>query len=144
VPTFPAQPTPPSLSVSDATILHARIGALEARIQALEAMLSQSAEGVTIASTGNIVLKTAKDFILRAGRNISIEGRGGADVKVVQDANVTLDHEVFVRAGDHYQLTCGSAKIDARKSGDIEISGNRVTVKGSGDVTIKGQKILQN
>jgi type VI secretion system secreted protein VgrG len=31
-----------------------------------------------------------------------------------------------------------------KKNGDITISGKAINIKGSGDVTVKGQKILQN
>jgi len=31
-----------------------------------------------------------------------------------------------------------------KKNGDITIEGKQITIKGSGDVIIKGQKILQN
>jgi type VI secretion system secreted protein VgrG len=31
-----------------------------------------------------------------------------------------------------------------KKNGDITIEGKQITIKGSGDVVIKGQKILQN
>jgi hypothetical protein len=31
-----------------------------------------------------------------------------------------------------------------QNNGDITISGKKITIKGSGDVIIKGQKVLQN
>ena len=48
------------------------------------------------------------------------------------------------RAGDEIVLKTGDAQIIMKKNGAITIQGKAITIKGSGNVVVKGQKILQN
>ena len=49
-----------------------------------------------------------------------------------------------VEAADEIVFVCGSAKIKLTKNGDIVLEGNNITVKGSGNVTLKGSKVAAN
>ena len=137
-------PQLPSLALSDTALLQARVGALEARIQALEAILTQTADGLAIASRGNISITASKDLFIRCERNMSTTV--GADSATAVGSNVSVDvgKERLERVGDHYRLESGPARIDSKKSGAVEISGGQIAVKGTGDVAIRGSKVTQN
>jgi type VI secretion system secreted protein VgrG len=144
VPTLPPQNSTPTLALSDSASLLARIAALEAKVQALEAMISRSADGVTITSPSNIVLKASKDLFIRAERDVSIDARGAASFTVAKTMTEEVGDKLLTKVGDKYRMDCGPVAIDATKAGDLLLTGARINVKGSGDVTIKGSKVTQN
>jgi type VI secretion system secreted protein VgrG len=49
----------------------------------------------------------------------------------------------YISAPDEFTLKCGQATIVLKKTGDISISGQEISIKASGDIILKGQKILQ-
>jgi type VI secretion system secreted protein VgrG len=52
--------------------------------------------------------------------------------------------KITLNAEDELLLVSGSAKILLKKNGDIEISGGKINIKGSGNVVVKGSKIAEN
>jgi type VI secretion system secreted protein VgrG len=61
-----------------------------------------------------------------------------------KDFSLAAKQKGLVDAGDKLVLSCGKASITLKKNGDIQISGNKIEVKGRGDVKIKGQKVANN
>jgi type VI secretion system secreted protein VgrG len=83
--------------------------------------LEENVETDKVVSVGEKLRMTAgKDFAVEAAKN------------------------GLVDAGDKLVLSCGKASITLKKNGDIQISGNKIEVKGKGDVKIKGQKVTNN
>lgn len=81
---------------------------------------------LTIGNDGRLTI--GKNFILSAGNGITVEAQ----------------KTVSISAVDELALKCGQAAIILKKNGDISITGKEISIKGSGDVIIKGQKIIQN
>ena len=73
-------------------------------------------------------LTIGKNFTLSAGNGITVE----------------VQKTVSISAVDELTLKCGQAAIILKKNGDISITGKEISIKGSGDVIIKGQRIIQN
>jgi len=73
-------------------------------------------------------LTIGKNFTVSAGNGITVEAQ----------------KNVSISAADELTLKCGQAVIVLRKNGDISITGKEISIKGSGDVIIKGEKIIQN
>ena len=48
---------------------------------------------------------------------------------------------VIAASKDHIRLKTGSASIEMKSDGSIDIKGNNIEIKGSGRVDIKGAKI---
>jgi type VI secretion system secreted protein VgrG len=81
---------------------------------------------LTIGNDGRLTI--GKNFTLSAGNGITVEAQ----------------KTVSISAVDELTLKCGQAAIILKKNGDISITGKEISIKGSGDVIIKGQKIIQN
>jgi len=91
-------------------------------------------ESITI--SGNRELMVAKDEGVSIGEKYS--------QSVGKDATIDVGKKLTIQAGDEITLKTGSASITLKKSGDVVISGGKVSVKASGDLTLKGSKIAQN
>jgi type VI secretion system secreted protein VgrG len=93
---------------------------------------------------GGLTLSVAKDDTVSVSGNLN--------VSVSQGETRQIGHKLAITAGDQITLTCGSASITLKSSGDITINGANITLKGSGkinvqassDVVIKGSKVSQN
>jgi type VI secretion system secreted protein VgrG len=70
----------------------------------------------------------------------------GKDRSTSVGDNETLEvgKKIAISAGDEIMQKTGPATITMHKNGDITIEGKQITIKGSGNVIITGQKILQN
>ena len=91
--------------------------------------LSQTiAKAVTIAFGDKLSQSIAKDV------SISIDGKAAEKVGKAK----------HIEAGDEIVLTCGSAKIVLKKSGDILIEGSKIDIKASGAVALKGSTVAAN
>lgn len=91
----------------------------EARITALEARIATLETSITVVKDGPTTVKSFKTII--------VNGKKFA-----------------VAADDEISLTTGKATLTMRKSGEIEISGTKITVKEVGGTVVKGSKINQN
>lgn len=69
---------------------------------------------------------------------------GGQHIVSVTKEHVLNAKKIQLVGADEIVLKCGSAELIMKKSGDISIKGNKISVKGSGDVVIKGSKVLEN
>ncbi len=90
----------------------------------------------TVSVTGKRTESVNKDETLTIGESRSHTVRKNDDLSVGK--------KLVIDAGDEITLQSGSAKIVLHKSGDIEIEGKNLTIKGSADVVIKGSKVTQN
>lgn len=97
---------------------------------------SVSAANMGNDSRGNISTAAGKDISEKSGKNYSIEAGESYSLKAAK--NVTID------AGDQVTIQTGKAKIVMKKSGDVTIEGKDITIKGSGNITMKAKKILEN
>ena len=90
----------------------------------------------TISVTGKRTESVKKGEAISIGesRNLSVE----------KNDNLSVGKKLVIDAGDEITLQAGSAKIVLSKSGDIQIEGKAINIKGSGDVVIKGSKVTQN
>ena len=70
----------------------------------------------------------AKSMKLACGENLILK----AGKKIVLDA------------ADEITIKCGKASFKMKKNGDIAINGKNISIKGSGNVSIKGKKVIYN
>jgi type VI secretion system secreted protein VgrG len=94
------------------------------------------AKDETIAINGGRTESVAKD------ESVSITG--ARTLSIGKDDSQSIGKTLSITAGTEISITCGSASIDMKSNGDITINGKTITITGSGNVVIKGQKILQN
>jgi type VI secretion system secreted protein VgrG len=73
---------------------------------------------------------------LTIGRNFGLAAGDGITVEAQK--------AVTISALDELTLKCGQAAIVLKKTGDISISGQEISIKAPGDIILKGHKILQN
>ena len=55
-----------------------------------------------------------------------------------------LERKVVIEASDEIIISTGKSSIHLKKDGTILINGNDVSIKASGNITMKGKKILEN
>ncbi len=72
------------------------------------------------------------------------EAISGAHSEAVTKEFSLKAKKISVVADDEVLIKTGSATISMKKNGDITIDGKNVTVKGSGNITMKANKILEN
>jgi type VI secretion system secreted protein VgrG len=128
----------------------------------------QVAKDETITISGNRTESVSKDESITIGGNrtesvskdesISISGgrmenvskdesitiSGARTVSIGKDDTQSISKKLTISAGDEIALTCGSATIVMKSSGDITINGAKIAITGSGDVILKGSKISEN
>ena len=86
--------------------------------------------------SGGATLQAGKDIGLSAGQALS--GSAGKEITLNAGTKVTIV------AADEMTFKVGSATIVLKKSGDIAVSGNKISIKASADLVMKGSKIAQN
>ena len=119
----------------------------------LKFQVSGNADGKVVHNlhlvVGEFANLDAKHLGVTASGRITIdataEGRFKArDMGIFATTLIVQAKTVSVQAEDELTLTCGSASITLKKSGDITISGGKVEVKGSSEVAVTGPKIGLN
>jgi type VI secretion system secreted protein VgrG len=100
------------------------------------ARTEQVASDETITINGGRTESVAKDE--------SVTISGARTLSIGKDDSQSVGKTLSITAGTEISITCGSASIDMKSNGDITINGKTITITGSGNVVIKGQKILQN
>lgn len=91
---------------------------------------------LSVKSGGNLVEETDKD--------LRISAQGAAMAYAGKDFVVRSNKTLTVEAKEELTLRCGSGSIVIKKNGDITIKGRKVTVRGTSDVVVKGNKIGNN
>jgi type VI secretion system secreted protein VgrG len=109
--------------------------------------------GETITVAGARTISVGQNQSISVGQDQSIDVTGNETTSIhgdrstsVTGGNETLDvkNTITISAGDDIVVKNKKASITIAASGDITIEGKQITIKGSDDVIIKGQKILQN
>lgn len=74
----------------------------------------------------------------------SKETIGGKQEVTVAKEHILNAKKIQMVAKDEISIKTGSAEITMKKSGDITIKGKKINIKGSGDVIVKGSNIKEN
>ncbi len=93
-----------------------------------------------------------KDSSTKIGKSYNIEIGDAYNLKVGKDWGADVGDKIMYNAGklimfesgNALTLKCGSASIVLNKNGQIQLKGKNISIKGSGNITIKGSKITQN
>jgi type VI secretion system secreted protein VgrG len=101
-----------------------------------------ASQTVMIGSALSSTIGSDKSTTVGGGETISVSK--DRSTSVGQNESVHAGKTISIEAGDEIVLTAGSASITLKKNGDISIEGKQISINGSGNVIIKGQKILQN
>jgi type VI secretion system secreted protein VgrG len=100
-----------------------------------------AAKAEQIGAAKSVVVGDAMTLAVGGDLVQSIGGKKKADVAKEFDLKAK---KVQVIADDQIVFKTGSAQIVLKKNGDITIQGKNITVKGSGNLTLKGSKIKEN
>jgi type VI secretion system secreted protein VgrG len=116
-----------------------------ARVHSVGATEAITVGGSQTTSIGkNSSLSVGKDQTISVGGNETVSVGKDRSTSIGQGETLDVGKTITISAGEQIMLQTGSAKLTMLKNGDITIEGNQITIKGSGNVVIKGQKILQN
>lgn len=104
------------------------------------------------ATVGNsAVLESGKDLSIRAGQNLVLQSARVARLTAGDDAVFQSGKSIVANAGAMFQFiasqtgTIQAARgLAIRSGGDIDITGDDISVKSSGNLSMKGAKIQQN
>jgi type VI secretion system secreted protein VgrG len=138
-------------TVSIGTVYQVTVGA--AMMETVGAAKTETIGAALAVSVGAISSETVGgNKSVSAGGNIRASAGGSASLSAGKDASVSAGgnfsaeagKKAVVSAGDELTLTCGSATIVLKSSGDITINGAKITVSASGDLVLKGSKIAEN
>lgn len=99
----------------------------------------------------NAVLETGKDLSIRAGQHLQLQSARTTRLTVGDDALIQVGKSLVTNVGTMFQFvaaqtgTIQTARgLAIRSGGDIEILGDDISIKSSGNLTMKGSKITQN
>ncbi len=84
----------------------------------------------------NFTLETGKTVVLTASKNMNLASGENLSVKTGKKA--------LLEVADEISIKCGKASIKMKKNGDIDIRGRNISIKGTGNITIKGKKVIYN
>ena len=107
-------------------------------------------EAITVGAGRTISVGASQSISVGSDQSIDVANNETTSIGKDRSTNVgdnetlTVGKKIAFSAGDEIVLNTGSATITMLKNGDITIEGKQITIKGSADVIIKGQKILQN
>lgn len=123
---------------------------------ALQAAVGSNAQ-LTVGSNlqvsvgANTAMDSGKDLSIRAGQNFWLQSAKAGRLTVGEDAVIQAGKSLQVNAGTLFQFvaaqtgTIQAARgLTMRSGGDIEIQGDDISVRSSGNLTMKGSKITQN
>ncbi len=94
------------------------------------------AKNKTLSMGSNFSVNTGKAFVLKASSSIKMAS--------AENLLVTSGKKAVLEAADEISIKCGKASIKMRKNGDISITGRNISIKGAGNITIKGKKVVYN
>ena len=101
---------------------------------------------------GTALNMSANRGISLATRAFEVAAAVSIDLDSSKDFEITSGKALVVKAADSILLDTGSAELNLKKDGSVDLKGKDVTIKASGkinatassDVVIKGSKIKQN
>lgn len=93
----------------------------------------------------------AADDTTEVGGGRALRVAKGSVVEIGEDGAIKVGKNLMIEAGDSIVLKCGSAAVAMKKDGtitiegkEITVNGSKITLKASGEITMKGSKINQN
>ncbi len=92
----------------------------------------------------NMTLKVGQDATGNVSRRLQLDVGDTARLSVSGDLSLLIGDRVIVDAGDGLTLRCGAASITLSKNGEILLKGGDIAVKGSGNVSLKGSRVMTN
>jgi type VI secretion system secreted protein VgrG len=108
-------------------------------------------ETITVAGARTISVGQDQSIGVKGDQSIDVTGNETTTIHKDRSTSVTGGNEtlevknsITISAGDDIVVKNKKASITMAANGDITIEGKQITIKGSADVIIKGQKILQN
>jgi type VI secretion system secreted protein VgrG len=105
---------------------------------------SETIGGSKSVSTGaNLIVTVGKSETLTITEDLT-ERVGGKHTEQISKEYAVNAKKIQLMAEDQIVLKTGNAEIVMKKNGDIEIKGNKLQIKGSGDVIVKGSQIKEN
>ncbi|MCP4670072.1 MAG: type VI secretion system tip protein VgrG, partial [Desulfobacula sp.] len=109
-------------------------GAMNESIGAAKAEEIGAAKIVTVGASSSEHI--GKNKSVNSGKNISESAGDNISIKAGKKMSITAGDEIFIKVG--------KASITLKKSGDITIKGKQIDMKGSGNIVLKAKKILGN
>ncbi|MCY0988931.1 type VI secretion system tip protein TssI/VgrG [Nannocystis sp. ILAH1] len=104
-----------------------------------------SVGGSSSESVGGAKSVSAADNITEsAGKNIALQAGKHVNVTAGENLNLAAGKKAAVVAADQLSIQCGNATVVLKKNGDITIQAKKLSIKASGEVTVKGSKIKLN
>lgn len=103
----------------------------------------------TVGTSKTVDIGTNKSESVGGNKTVKVDKNLSETVKGQHSESVTKEYSldaktVLVTAKDEITLKTGKASINMKKNGDITINGKKITVKGTGNVIVKGNKVLEN
>ena len=98
---------------------------------------------MTLRVSQNLNETIGNNMTLHVGQNLNEDVGGNHSEQVKKDYSLKAKR-ITLQADDQIVLKTGSAQIVMKNNGNIQIIGNQLQIKGSGNVTIKGSKIAEN
>ncbi len=93
---------------------------------------------------GDSTASVGKDGGLSVTKKFTLAVGDGMKFDVSKDLKAAIGKKVELEAGDEVSITCGSAKVILKKSGDIVIEGGKISLKASGNMAMKGSAVAIN
>jgi type VI secretion system secreted protein VgrG len=117
-------------------------GAMNETVGALKAEEVGGAKSVNVgvSSSENVAVNKS----VNAGGNISESAGKKVSVSAGTDMSLAAKAKGVIDIGSELTIKVGGATITMKKSGDITIKGKKITIDASGDLVLKGSKIKEN
>ncbi len=119
-------------------------------VGAVQATTVGASQSTDVAANRSVSVGKDQTISVAKDQTISVSGSETTSVtknrstKIGENEALEVGKKIAITAGDEIVLKTGSATITMQKNGDITIEGKQITIKGSADVVIKGDKIIQN
>jgi len=110
-------------------------------IGAIKALSIGAAYQVSVGAAMNETIAGIRAEQVGASKTVGV---AGSMSETVGGAYSQKGQKVTIEASDEISFKTGAATITLKSSGDISIKGTNISIKGSGNVNIKGTKISQN
>ena len=103
-----------------------------------------SANDIRVSAKGNYTVNAGKRMVLSSTQDMKLQSRNKLTALASDDVVVQGKKTGRLRFDKKLVLECGKASITLKKNGDVVIKGANISVTGSGDVKLKGNKVKSN
>ncbi|MDC0718275.1 type VI secretion system Vgr family protein [Nannocystis bainbridge] len=98
---------------------------------------SESVGGAkSVSVAGNLTESAGQNIALQAGKHVNLTAG--------ENFNAAAGKKAAIVAADQLTIQCGGATVVLKKNGDVTIQAKKLSIKASGEVTVKGSKIKLN